>query len=120
MACILVVEDNRTIATVLQVALEDAGYRVLGARNGHEALHMLAQALPDLVLSDLRMPGMGGLELATRIHADPTMAAIRVVLMSAVTQPATNGVYQAFLHKPFDLDELLAVVGDLTADPCTA
>lgn len=68
MTRILVVEDEPSIASAIQFALEDEGYEVLLARNGREALQIVAKEHPALVLSDLMMPIMDGMGMATAIH----------------------------------------------------
>jgi CheY-like chemotaxis protein len=111
---ILVVDDDDTTTLFLQMALERAGYQVTIAGSGREALALLPQVQPALVISDVLMPNMGGLELAKAIRTDPALNSIKVVLMSSVTQPASSDVYEAFIQKPFDIDEVLAVVARLT------
>ena len=109
-ARILVVDDEDSLRRVLQVRLEDAGYEVSVARNGEEALALLLKFRHDLVLTDLRMPGISGLELLTRIReAHPS---ISVVLMTAfgsvenAVQAMQAGAYN-YVTKPVRFDELL-------------
>jgi CheY-like chemotaxis protein len=111
---ILVVEDDPTTVLMLRLALELAGYQVFVAGHGREALDLLSQVQPAVVLSDVMMPIMGGLELARAIHENPAFSATKVVLVSAVKPPAADGVCQAFIQKPFDVDDVLAVVARLT------
>jgi CheY-like chemotaxis protein len=113
---ILVVEDDPTTTFMLQLALEFAGYQVFVAGHGREALDLLPQVQPAVVLSDVMMPVMSGLELARAIHEHPAFTTTKVVLVSAIKLPAADGVYQAFIQKPFDVDDVLAVVARLTAD----
>jgi CheY-like chemotaxis protein len=82
MARILVVEDSRTQAREIQFLLEDAGYEVALAGNGVEGLAALQKGLPDVVLTDLDMPQMNGLELVEAVRRDyPT---VPVILMTAL------------------------------------
>ncbi len=112
MQTILVVEDEPPIVQVLTAVLEEEGYLVATASNGHEALAYLADARPDLILSDMMMPRMGGAELCKQLHADPKYRAIPLVLMSSTYRlvQLDGCVYAAFVQKPFGVDELLATV----------
>jgi CheY-like chemotaxis protein len=82
MARILVVEDSRTQALEIQLLLEDAGYEVSLAGNGKEAVQALQGGLPDLVLTDLSMPEMNGLELVEAVRRD--YPGLPIVLMTAL------------------------------------
>jgi CheY-like chemotaxis protein len=114
---VLVVEDDVPIAITLRFILEDAGYRAIVARNGREALKVATELRPDLVVSDVAMPIMGGVELVRRIQEDPDLCATRIVLMSAMREPVEDGlVYQAFIQKPFSIDALLDLVDRLTEE----
>jgi DNA-binding response OmpR family regulator len=108
---ILVVDDDRDSCEAFAAALRQSGYAVDAAPNGFEALARLGRRPVDLVITDLRMPGMSGLELIRRIHAiDP---ATRVLLVTGVgdTRDLCTGAegYGAVdcLVKPINLDELL-------------
>lgn len=81
MAHILVVEDSRTQAQKIQLLLEDAGFAVTLAGQGREAIAALRRALPDVVLTDLEMPEMNGLELVEAVRRD--FPAVPVILMTA-------------------------------------
>lgn len=104
---VLVVEDETAMRDFLLTALESLGYRPVAAANADEALHRVAQDTPDLVLTDLVMPGMSGAELAERIASDhPNLP---VLLMSGYTadEPLTNSAVELrFLAKPFTIEEL--------------
>lgn len=109
---ILIIEDEKAIADLLAMVLEEEGYHVRVAANGHESLSRIAERQPDLILSDLMMPRLDGWELHERLQADPQLSKIPLLLMSAVNptssvnQPGISG----FLLKPFDLDQLLDMV----------
>jgi len=114
---VLVVDDEREIVALLSVLLEEEGYRVVPAFDGAEAWNLASAQHPDLVISDVMMPRMSGLELVSRLRgADNALADTPVILMSAVSQAtSTEGV--AFLPKPFDLDRVLSLVStELAAD----
>ena len=85
---ILIAEDERDIRDLIAFTLRFAGYEVLTANNGEEAVAMTQKELPDLVLTDVRMPKMTGYEACKLIKADPTTAHIPVVFLSAKGQEA--------------------------------
>lgn len=79
MAKILIAEDERDIRDLIAFTLRYGGYEVLTANNGEEAVQMTQKELPDLVLTDVRMPKMTGYEACRLIKADPTTQHIPVV-----------------------------------------
>lgn len=102
---VLVVDDERFIVDLLADVLVEEGYSVRRAYDGEAALREINNHPPDLVLSDVAMPKLNGLELARRVLG----LGIPVILMSAAVSDArTPGV--RFIAKPFDLDHILAVV----------
>ena len=103
---VLVVEDEYAVRRIVKIALESAGYRVIEARNGPEALDAvrLHAGAIDLVVTDVVMPEMSGRELVERIVKDHT--AVRILYMSGYTDDAVmrHGIVEsgvAFLQKPF-------------------
>lgn len=111
MTTVLVVEDEVAIADLLHDFLELEGYTVQQAASGTAALACLVAPLPDIVLSDIMLPGMSGVELCYALHANPTTRAIPVVLMSAGHHLNLVGVpYHAFVPKPFVLADVFAVL----------
>ena len=112
MTTVLVVDDEFDILEALKGILELEGYRVLGASNGAQALSAMRQTTPDLVLADLMMPVMDGLELLKAMGADERLSRVPVVLMSALQPKVSQKEYgwRAFLQKPFDLEALLPQV----------
>ena len=115
---ILVVDDEQAISQVLHDLLVDEGYEVLTAGNGREALASMADGRPDLVLSDVMMPVMGGAELCQALAANPHYGAIPVVLMSAAGEGTTRErcSYAAFVAKPFNLLDILDTVERVLGD----
>jgi CheY-like chemotaxis protein len=108
---ILIAEDERPIRELLQTLLVDEGYQVTTVRDGREGLEALAHEPYDLVLSNVAMPRLDGRELASAMHADPTLRTIPIILMSAAGATLLQGVpHAAFVPKPFDLGNILAVV----------
>jgi diguanylate cyclase (GGDEF)-like protein len=114
-ATILVVDDNPNNLKVLDGILGAAGYRVLAARDGEAALRAATAGTPDLVLLDVRMPGMDGYEVCRRLKAMPATQALPVIFISALQETEdkieafrTGGV--DYITKPFQADEVLSRV----------
>lgn len=116
-ARILLVEDDAGIRDSVAECLEIEGYEVSSVANGSEALAWLArEAPPDVLIADLVMPIVSGGELIDRVRADPRLAAVRSVLMTAAmpTSHAPLPRADATLPKPFELEALLDVVARLS------
>lgn len=110
---VLIVDDVPDNLSVLHDALDEAGYTVLVATHGEQALQRAAQAQPDIILLDALMPGMDGFEVARRLKADAQTAAIPVVFMTGLTETehlvaalAAGGV--DYVTKPLKPAEVLA------------
>jgi CheY-like chemotaxis protein len=111
MATILIVEDEEPIREIVALVLRDAGHRTFQATHGAQALELVAEEHPDLVISDIMMPVLSGGELCRRLKAEPKTRSIPVILMSAAGCKTADGTGRdAFLAKPFELDELEALV----------
>lgn len=108
---VLVVDDEQSIQELLQNLLEEEGYEVETAGNGREGLDRLAQSRFDLVLCDVMMPFMNGLQfcLAVQQRGSPYRD-IPLVMMSAAGPPAAGCHYATFMSKPFDLTRLFDVL----------
>ena len=123
-ATILVVEDDPGTSESLQRVLEDEGLAVLAARTGEEGLALAAKERCDLVLTDLKLPGLSGLDLVKRLHA--AKARLPIILMTAhgtteVAIEATRHGAFDYLLKPFEMPAMLdAVQRALTAEPAHA
>ncbi len=118
-ATVLVVDDDPSIINLIELALEDEGYQVLTAVNG-AALQVARDLHPDLILLDIMMPGMDGVEVSNRLRADTVTADIPIIAMSAHSRlQATAGVMQADdrLAKPFRIEDLYGVVAQWATDP---
>jgi len=108
---ILVVDDEALIRQLVVDTLTDEGHEVCAADSGESALSQLAEPRPDLLIVDLRMPGMTGQELVRRQRAESEP--IPVVVLSGSSEAKQLGAEMgadAVIHKPFDLDELVRVV----------
>jgi CheY-like chemotaxis protein len=107
---VLVVEDNSPVRALLVDLLHDAGYGVLQAGDGFEALHLLHQARPDLIVLDLTLPGMSGWQFLERSRQELAGIQTPVVVVSALDgqghDPDALGV-AAWLTKPLDADRFL-------------
>ena len=111
MKTILVADDEFDTTGTLRAILEGEGYRVETCSNGREALEHMRAAPPDLVLLDVMMPVLGGVDALKAMRQVPALAAVPVVLMHAVPQTVAAGLpAQGFLRKPFSLDDLLGAV----------
>jgi DNA-binding response OmpR family regulator len=114
---LLVVDDDPAIRELFQSALSKEGYEVLVAKDGFAALAELRGALPDLILTDLKMPNMSGFEFLSIVHR--RFPQIPTIAISGEFQPAVAplGVLaDAFFAKPFMFEELLAKVAELLQD----
>ena len=117
---LLVVDDAWTVRMTMKQLLEDAGYQVDTAHNGNAALERLRQALPDLVLTDLEMPEVNGLELARRMRALPAWREIPLIMITSRSagkhqQAAQEAGVQLYLTKPYQDADLLAHLGKMLA-----
>lgn len=118
---VLVVDDSKSIRTIIADALTQAGFRVITAENGEVALQSLSGIRPDLILSDLNMPVMDGSEFCRIAHADKYLAGVPFVIMSAASDRSTmrrmlrQGA-AAFLVKPFNIDQLVVTAEKLLSD----
>jgi CheY-like chemotaxis protein len=111
---VLVVEDEFGSAELLKFVLEHNGFEVRLAADGDEALECLAREVPALVLTDVMMPLMNGIELCQRMRAHPSYRSIPIVLMSAAHEMIESDCKaSAFLTKPLDVDLLLETVNRL-------
>jgi CheY-like chemotaxis protein len=118
MAKILIAEDERDIRDLIAFTLQFAGYQVVTANNGEEAYQQTVKELPDLVLTDVRMPKMTGYEACKLIKNDPATQHIPVVFLSAKGQEAEvqtglNSGGDEYLLKPFAPDELTRKVAEI-------
>lgn len=109
---ILVVDDEPDIVEVVKTRLEMGGYEVITASNGPEGLKAAKEGKPDLLLLDVSMPGMDGFEVLTKLKADPDIASIPVIMLTAKSEfkyieKAQELKVTDYIIKPFKSDELL-------------
>jgi DNA-binding response OmpR family regulator len=115
MAKILVVEDEKQIADMISFKLSNAGHKVVRAPDGEQAMIVANRELPDLILLDVMMPGLGGVEVLRRLKNDSALRAVPVIMVSAkgherdVLSGLRGGAID-YIVKPFSLKELSARV----------
>ncbi len=110
---VVVVEDEDAVAHLIEASLGDAGYLCLRARDGEEALKLAKREDPDLLILDILMPKMDGLEAVRRLKMDPVQSRIPVLMLTALgsVDDRVRGLGAGaddYLSKPFDVRELLA------------
>ncbi len=118
---ILVVEDNSDISLLLQLVLESAGYQVATIDDGRDALTQVEKLHPQLVVMDIMMPEVSGLQVSRKIREKPDYQSLPILLVSAIDrlrdEQLKDSGADAIIYKPFDLDHLIAKVGELTDTP---
>jgi phosphate regulon transcriptional regulator PhoB len=110
---ILIVEDENDIAELIRYNVERAGYQAQVLRDGHQALQLLRREVPDLLVLDLMLPGMDGLELCRRLRAEPATRALPIIMVTAKGEETDRVVglemgADDYLVKPFSPRELVA------------
>jgi CheY-like chemotaxis protein len=119
---ILIVDDNAANLKLARVLLSGEGYEVRTAGDAEQALELLESFHPRLILMDLQLPGMDGLELTRRLKADPTRRDIAVIALTAYAMKGDEEKARAagcddYVTKPIDTEELPRLVADhLSAD----
>ena len=122
---ILVIEDHTPLLIALQGILETAGYTILAAVNGAEALEVMAEVRPDLIVSDIMMPQMDGYAIFEAVRARPEWASIPFMFLTARTDKehrlrAKDLGVGRYITKPFEVPVLLATIRDqLEESACT-
>jgi CheY-like chemotaxis protein len=120
MGKILVADDDVDVRTLVVLKLESSGHSVVSVENGSEAVRTCRELQPDLVVLDLMMPGMNGLEACAEIRADPIVARTPIILLTARAQAADVDAGMAvgvdeYVTKPFSPRELASRVDSLLA-----
>jgi two-component system cell cycle response regulator DivK len=114
---ILIVEDNELNRKVARDLLQVHGYRTIEAETGEDAIALASTRAPDLVVMDVHLPGMSGLDALAKMRAAPTTRAIPVLAFTASVMPQdrseiTAAGFDAFMSKPIDLEAFLQTVAD--------
>ncbi|RMD81685.1 MAG: response regulator [Chloroflexi bacterium] len=118
MTTIMIVDDYMPSHRLMSFVLEQHGYTVVTAADGEQALRRLEQFAVDLVVTDLTMPRMDGIELVRAIRADERYAVLPIIMITASPKEqdevkATGVGVNAFLTKPFDSDDLVGAIDRL-------
>ena len=115
---LLIVDDEPNLLRAVAACLKAENYDVSTARSGREALMHLAESVPDLIVSDIRMPGMDGYQLVRQLRGSPRTALVPIIFLTAKEEIADRiegfraGI-DAYLTKPFEPEELIAVVNGI-------
>ena len=117
-AKVLIADDEPHIRRILQYLLEEAGYRVVTARDGRQAVAMVTSERPDLALLDLMMPHLDGFAVLAHIRQDRETCRLPIIMLTAHDQTSTRiqglrGGANDYIAKPFDQEELLARVANM-------
>ena len=118
MATVLTVDDSPSIRQVVRIVLEGAGYTVVEAGDGQEGLAKAKSTPVDLVITDLNMPVMNGLELIKHLRATPSVLGVPIVFLTtesndALKQQAKAAGATGWITKPFKPEQILAVATKL-------
>lgn len=118
---IMVVDDEEAMRHLLRIVLSRAGYTVIEAIDGHDALEKLVLAQPDLMIIDVLMPFLNGFEVVRQIRAHPHTAQLPVMLLSSRADAAAQreGLFvgaQRYLIKPLALQQLLTCIHEVLGD----
>lgn len=119
---VLIVDDNEQNAKLVRDVLEAAGMSTLSAATAGDGLRLAREHAPALVLMDLRLPDLDGVEAARRLRADPTTARIPIVALSATRAedapgPVGGECFRGYIEKPIDVQELPGQVRQFST-PC--
>jgi two-component system alkaline phosphatase synthesis response regulator PhoP len=118
---ILIADDEAHVRIVLGRKLESAGFEVVSAIDGQDALELLTDFVPDLIVTDLQMPRMTGLEFCHKIRNDPSLTAVPAIILTSrgdmlTDEQKTAAGIQHILDKPFSPRQLLSLVQSLLAE----
>jgi CheY-like chemotaxis protein len=113
---ILLVEDTESLAENMMDLLSNLGFEIRVAVNGHEALHVLATYRPDLIITDVLMPVMNGLELTSHLRKNQAMNDVPVIVLSAKSTPddikaGFDAGANGYLKKPCSVEDLIDTIG---------
>jgi two-component system chemotaxis response regulator CheY len=114
---ILIIEDNRDSRDILSKLLRMCGFDVVSASDGETGFEAAASQLPDLIITDINMPRLDGIEFIKRVRTDRLLAATPVLVVTAFGPSAAREAIQAGANasaqKPFDFDKFLVIVKEL-------
>ena len=107
---VLIVEDDPELRTLYRTTLALAGYTVVAAGDGVDALRHIENETPDVIVLDLGLPLLGGRDVHREIMSNAKTADIPIVVVTGDTNRLERSEFRCLLEKPFDLDELVAAV----------
>jgi CheY-like chemotaxis protein len=115
--CVLLVEDNEKNMKLLRDVLQATGYSTLEATTGEDAIRLAASHLPAVVLMDVQLPGMNGVDALAQLRRNDETASIPVVALTAQAMDGDrerflDAGFDSYLSKPVDIVELLSMVGE--------
>ena len=115
MSTVLIIEDNDKNMKLARDVLQNKGYKTLEAVTGEEGVKLAKENIPDLVLMDIQLPGINGIDAFKQIRADPKTSRIPVVALTASVTPTDRSAimaagFDAFIGKPINLKEFVATV----------
>src|SRR5947209_11726862 len=115
MSTVLIVEDNEKNMKLARDVLQAKGYKTLEAVTGEDGVRLAKDNLPDLVLMDIQLPGISGIDALRQLRADPNTARIPVVALTASVTPTDRSAisaagFNAFISKPISLKEFIDTV----------
>ena len=113
---ILIVEDNKTDARLIRDLLERYGYETLQTGDGFEAVKLALECLPDLILMDIQLPEISGLDVTRRLKGDERSQNIPIIAVTALAmgwheKEALDSGCDAYISKPFSISDFLYTVG---------
>lgn len=112
---IIIIDDELDMAQTMAVLLQGEGYKTLGIADGYYGIDRMKLEVPDLVILDVMMPIIKGLDIIRIMKDDPKLSQVPILLISASKEPVKQGSgWDGFLRKPFDIYELVDVVKDLS------
>jgi DNA-binding response OmpR family regulator len=115
---ILIVDDEPNAVVPIQFLMEQQGYRVMVAERGEDALDLIYQYKPDLVLLDIMLPGINGFEVCEIVRLNPEYRSIKIIFLTALgrEEQVARGLAlgaDAYITKPYSNDELVATVKEV-------
>jgi len=115
MSLILIIEDNEKNMTLVRDVLQVKGYATLEASTAEDGIRLAAECNPDLILMDIQLPGISGIEALKVLHADPATSTIPVVAVTASVmqrdlKQITEAGFDGYVGKPISIKEFVATV----------
>jgi two-component system cell cycle response regulator DivK len=120
MSCVLIVEDNAINMSLSTFLVQSAGYSVIGAADAETGIKMAREQLPDLILMDIQLPGMDGLEAIGLLKKDPSTRDIPIIALTALAMKGDEARIRAsgcdgYIAKPMRYQQFLAAIASVLA-----